>query len=238
MRFTLEQFEDFLKTVDLKGYKKKYQHCKTVEQNLPRSIHALNTLYSVYWKKDGEHYDTPPTFEEFYEIYYKTCKAAIDKFRDSSGYGKKCGCFKNGLEARIYRTWSGIITQIHAGYLAESIFGKDTVEQGTDLDHKNIDFIINKNGKTINVQVKKETMRTDFNGGGKIESDGTDTKYIYYFVPSDYDRPHYPKRTKNHQAGDEKEWFHMFSEYDPENGFLDRFENGFVVFNKKTFKDF
>ncbi len=49
-------------------------------------------------------------------------------------------CFYKGLPARIYRTWASIITQIHAGYVAESVFGKNTVTMSCEFDHKGADF--------------------------------------------------------------------------------------------------
>lgn len=196
MRFDLETFNNFLKNVPLDMYREQYQHIKTVEQDLPKDMHALSTLYYVYWDKGGKKFSEPPTFEEFYKIYYKNCKDAINNFWEKSGYGKRCNCFYDGLKARIYRTWASIITQIHAGYIAESVFGKDTVQQSTELDHENIDFQINTEKGTIKIQVKKETKRREISRMDNGSEDNPDIKYIYYIVPPDYDEPRYKRDTK------------------------------------------
>ena len=106
------------------------------------------------------------------------------KFWDESGYGKRCNCFKNGLRARIYRTWTSIITQIHAAYLAEEIFGEGSVEQYTELDHQNIDFQIHTENGLIKVQVKKTTNRKEISRMNDRSENSPDIKYIRYYVPT------------------------------------------------------
>ncbi len=237
MRFTLTQFEDFLRSVNLTSYREKYQRIKTVEQDLPKNMRPSDLLYNIYWDKSGKKYKTPPSFDEFYRIYHKKYKDEINKFWDKQGYGKHCNCFKNGLKARIYRTWVSIITQIHAGYLAEDVFGADTVKQYAELDYENIDFQIDLPGKVIKVQVKKETKRREIARMDDKHENNPDINYIYYMVPEDYTDATYKRATKDNKVGEYREWAHMFVEYFPDEGFLDRFENGFVVFTRKVFEE-
>src|SRR3989344_736169 len=122
----LNQFEKFLQSVDLKGYREKYRHIKIVEMDLPKEIQAINMLYEVYWKKKRF-----LNFEAFYDEYLKEHNQEIDNFQEKTGMCKKC--FAKGLPARIYRTWASIITQIHAGYVAESVFGEGTVTMSGEL---------------------------------------------------------------------------------------------------------
>ena len=67
-------------------------------------------------------------------------------------------CFYRGLPARIYRTWASIITQIHAGYVAESVFGTGTVSMSIELDHKGADFQVEYIKRILNYQVKKKSL--------------------------------------------------------------------------------
>jgi hypothetical protein len=67
-------------------------------------------------------------------------------------------CFYKGLPARIYRTWASIITQIHAGYVAENVFGAGTVSMSEELDHKGADFQVEYKNKILNYQVKKKSF--------------------------------------------------------------------------------
>ena len=83
-------------------------------------------------------------------------KTEIEKFRQKITMCKDC--FYRGLPARIYRTWASIITQIHAGYVAESVFGDGTVAMSAELDHQGADFQVNYKNKILNYQVKKEII--------------------------------------------------------------------------------
>ena len=108
----LTKFEQFLESVDLKGYREKYRPIKIVEMDLPKEIQAINILYKVYWDKKKF-----LSFEKFYEEYLQEHRTDIDRFQEKTGMCKTC--FSKGLPARIYRTWASIITHIHAGYVAE-----------------------------------------------------------------------------------------------------------------------
>lgn len=75
----LEEFTEFLKSVELGRYRKQYAHIKIVEMDLllPKElckkfnvgrmdIQAINLLYKVYWEDKNF-----ISFDEFYEIYLK-----------------------------------------------------------------------------------------------------------------------------------------------------------------------
>lgn len=221
----LEKFDNFVKTIDLEAYRKKYAHLKIVEMDLPRNIQALKTLYKYYWTDvDLNHI---PDFEEYYECYYKECEQDIEKFRIKTEMCRDC--FNKGLRARIYRTWASIITQIHAGYVAEAVFGNNTVDMNDELDHQGKDFVINYKGKTIGIQVKKESKRPE----ARIRRSSDDsTITIRYCVPQkkDFENPKYKK------TGEIKPQMLDFISFS-QDGILDRYDNGFVVFIKKTFED-
>ena len=140
MRYTLSEFTNFLNTVRLAEYREKYSQIKIVEMDLPKNIQAIKFLYEVYWDKENK-FSKPLMFDEFYDYYYDSCKDKINEFWDKSGFDKECGCFQKGLKARIYRTWASLITQIHAGYVAESVFGEGSIEMGAELDYKNVDIL-------------------------------------------------------------------------------------------------
>lgn len=113
----LEKFNKFLQSVDLKAYREKYMPIKIVEMNLPKNIQAIELLYRVYWD-EKKFID----FEEFYKIYESEKRGELRKFQKKTEMCVKC--FEKGIRARTYRTWVGLITQIHAGYVAEQVFGE------------------------------------------------------------------------------------------------------------------
>lgn len=220
-----EKFDAFVKTIDLEKYRLKYSHIKIVEMDLPVNIQALKTIYKYYWSEID--INNIPSFEEYYELYYNDCKEDIRAFQVKT---EMCeDCFNKGLKARIYRTWASLITQIHAGYVAENVFGSGSVEMNDILDHSGKDFVITFNNKTIPIQVKKETHRPE---ARIIRKDSDDIIFIYYCVPSkkDFEQPYYVR------TGQIKPQMLDFVKYS-NDGILDRYDNGFVVFTEKVFRD-
>ncbi|MBI5729022.1 MAG: TaqI family restriction endonuclease [Candidatus Magasanikbacteria bacterium] len=218
----LGEFGNFLQSVDLEAYRDKYRSIKIVEMDLPKEIQAINMLYKVYWEKKKF-----LSFEKFYEEYLQEYKKEISNFQEKTGMCKTC--FGKGLPARIYRTWASIITQIHAGYVAESVFGDGTVEMSGELDHKGADFQVKYLGKILNYQVKKKSL------GREVRQEKPKSKNplpgefvdIKYEVPSgDYFKN--PKK-KN---GEFKLPYKRFQD----NKELRRLPNGFVVFTPHIFE--
>lgn len=219
------KFDNFVRQIDLDDYRKKYSHIKIVEMDLPKKIQALKTLYKYYWSEAD--IDAIPYFEEYYEMYYEDCKSDIADFRIKT---EMCeNCFNKGLRARIYRTWASVITQIHAGYVAEKIFGIGSVEMNEILDRRGKDFVITYNNKTLPIQVKKETHRPE---ARIIRKQSNNIITINYCVPKrqDFERPYYVR------TGEIKPQMLDFIQYS-DQGILDRYSNGFVVFTEKVFRD-
>lgn len=217
-----KKFEKFLQLVNLKAYREKYRPIKIVEMDLPKEIQAINMLYKVYWEKKKF-----LSFEKFYEEYLKEHKTEINNFQEKIGMCKIC--FGKGLPARIYRTWASIITQIHAGYVAESVFGNSTVEMSGELDHKGADFQVKYRGKTLNYQVKKKSLGREVRQEKPKSKNPLSGKFvdIKYEVPSS-DYFENPKK-KN---GEYKLPYKRFRA----NKELKRFQNGFVVFTSYAFE--
>lgn len=218
----VEKFENFLKSVDLKSYREKYRPIKIVEMDLPKEIQAINMLYKVYWDKKKF-----LSYDKFYEEYLSEQGADIKKFRQKTGMCQKC--FSKGLPARIYRTWASIITQIHAGYVAESVFGEGTVVMSGKLDHKGADFQVKYRGKILNYQVKKKSLGREVRqekpkSKKPLPGDFVDIKYE---VPSS-DYFENPKK----KDGKYKLPYKRFVQ----NKELIRFLNSFVVFTPYAFE--
>lgn len=216
----VEKFEKFLESVNLKGYRQKYSRIKIVEMDLPKEIQAIELLYRVYW--DEKKF---LTYEDFYKQYLKEKAGKLEEFRKIITMCKDC--FYRGLEARIYRTWAGLITQIHAGYVAESVFGPGTVSMSAELDSKGVDIRVSYKGHFLNYQVKK-TSHSGVKSGrplprkGKLKGEPIDIKYEVPAFLSD------PKTKK----GEFRKPYLRFLE-DKRTRSL---KNGFVVFTKYTFE--
>jgi len=217
----LKKFTKFLKTIDLNSYRERFLPIKIVEMDMPKGIQAISLLYKIYWS-ERKFID----FDSFYNEYINLLKSPIEAFRIKVGMCEKC--FYKGLPARIYRTWASIVTQIHAGYVAESVFGEKSVEMNEELDHKGADFRVTYKGEKLNYQVKKKTQSREVRKEkkSKVKLDG---KYINieYNVP-DAKIFKDPKTKKG-------EWRKPYTDF-INNKDLERFNNGFVVFTPIIFE--
>ncbi len=215
---TSKQFEDFLKTVDLPGYRQQYSSIKTVEMDLPKNIQAIASLYDVYWANEELLF-----YDDFYAHYYTAHQALLKAFQEKVHLC--AACFALGLPARIYRTWASLITQIHAGYVAQDVFGEGTVAMSPELDHSNIDFQVTYSGQILNFQVKKNTQSREVRASKtvKVPSVCIDLEYV---VPNSevFEDP----RKRN---GDfRKPYLDFMARTD-----LKRLPNGFIVFTPEAF---
>lgn len=214
-------FEKFLVSVDLKAYRKKYSRIKIVEMDLPKNIQAIKLLYEVYWKERKF-----LSFENFFKLYSRKMDDLLEKFRLKS---TMCDdCFYRGLEARIYRTWAGLITQIHAGYVAESVFGDGTVSMSVELDSQGADIRVRYNEHHLNYQVKKTShsgvkSNRPLPRKGRLEGEDIDIKYEVPTCLSD------PKTKK----GEFRKPYLRFLE----DKRTTAFDNGFVVFTPLIFEE-
>ncbi|MEK7650619.1 MAG: TaqI family restriction endonuclease [Patescibacteria group bacterium] len=218
----LKKFEEFLESVNLKSYREKYRPIKIVEMDLPKEVQAINMLYLVYW--DEKKF---LSFEKFYNEYLEEHKTVIDGFQQKTGMCEVC--FAKGLPARIYRTWASIITQIHAGYVAESVFGSGTVEMSGELDHKGADFQVKYKNRVLNYQVKKKSLGREV----RQEKPKSKNPLLGEFVDIKYEVPgsDYFENPKK-KNGEYKLPYKRFAE----NKELKRFPNGFVVFTPYVFE--
>lgn len=221
-----ERFEKFLETVDLAGYRKKFMPIKIVEMDLPKEIQALDLLYKTYWDKRRI-----IPYEQFYEEYRKLYRKNLELFRNKTQMCRTC--FYKGLPARIYRTWASIITQIHAGYVAESVFGAGSIEMSSVLDHQGADFRVTYKGKKLNYQVKKETFSREVRTEKKPKKqlDGEFIKIVYKVPNFDIILDPYKKKGEFRKAFSEfkRDWL--------DTGRIKVLKNGFTVFTPKIFEE-
>lgn len=214
------KFEEFLKSINLGSYREKYRPIKIVEMDLPKNIQAIAILYEIYWDKK-----LFIDYDQFYEKYLDRYENNLEDFRKKIMMCERCFYF--GLPARIYRTWASLITQIHAGYVAESVFGKGSIEMSAELDHLGADFRANYKGIKINFQVKKETRSREVRVAKQTNKIMEGLFYpINYKVPTGniFENP-------TRKDGTLRKAYKEFIE----NKNLKRFDNGFVIFTPKIF---
>lgn len=222
----LEKFNKFLQSVDLKAYREQYMPIKIVEMNLPKNIQAIELLYRVYW--DEKKFIA---FEEFYGIYESEKGSELRKFQKKTGMCAKC--FEKGIRARTYRTWAGLITQIHAGYVAEQVFGPGSIKMSEELDHQDADIQVHYKGKILNYDVKKIANAGVMGRGHTPKRPIPGEKIsIRYEVPN-LDVILHPKKKRG--EGYKKAYTDFDGTY-LKTKMLTVFPNGFVVFTPSIFE--
>lgn len=222
----VDKFDKFLQRIDLKAYREKYMPIKIVEMNLPKNIQAIELLYRVYWN-EKKFID----FEEFYNIYKSGKRSDLRKFQKKTGICPKC--FEKGIRARTYRTWAGLITQIHAGYVAEQVFGHDTIKMSEELDHQDTDIQVHYKGNILNYDVKKIANAGVMGRGHTPKRSIPGEKIsIRYEVPN-LDIILHPKKKRG--AGYKKAYTDFADKY-LKTKILAVFPNGFVVFTPYIFE--
>lgn len=218
----LKRFESMLLAVDLGIYRTRYLPIKIVEMDMPKNVQAIDLMYRVYWNERAF-----LDFDSFYKRYVDEYKELLEAFREKTTMCSEC--FYRGLPARIYRTWASIVTQIHGGYVAESVFGVGTVSMSAELDHKGADFQINYKGTVLNYQVKKTTHSREVRKAKKVSK-----QIPGQFIDIVYEVPQ-PKIFQDpyRKDGTERTEYKRFKE----NQSLRRLSNGFVLFTAKPFLD-
>jgi hypothetical protein len=217
----LQDFTDFLKTVDLVGYRQRYSKIKIVEMDMPENVQAISLLYTVYWSERKF-----IGFEDFYKRYLKEHSTELEAFRLDTTLCKDD--FYRGLEARIYRTWAGLITQIHAGYVAESVFGKDSVSMSAELDYQGADIRVEYKEHFVNYQIKKTSYSgvrspRPLSSSKKLNGERID---INYEVPNSF----YFDNPKTKGGNYRKPYLRFMNDTR-----FKRLDNGFVIFTADAF---
>jgi len=152
----LKEYEDFLSKIDLSKYSD-LRKIKTVEQDLPKALNPLPLIYRFYWE-DKNFID----YDEFFKTYWDTNLSHIMDFVRKYFYGCSLQFVEEGFKARIYRTWTSILTQFHFQYLWKEFLGdKYPLEASADLDMLGIDSRIYWSDKLIGIQIKKISYRRE-----------------------------------------------------------------------------
>jgi adenine-specific DNA-methyltransferase len=151
----LKSYEAFLRGVDLKSYREKYQRIKTVEQDLPRPLNPLPPIYNAYWLT-AEH----PSYEDFFSWYWDNNSKEIMHFIKQYFWGCSIEFVRQGFEARLYRTWVSLLTQFHLGYLWNCV-SPGSFYASAELDMDGIDAEIGLGEGKAAIQVKKISYRRE-----------------------------------------------------------------------------
>jgi len=165
-----EEFRQFLGTIDLNRYREEFKNKKYVEQDLPNDVVniMLNSLYENYWEKKKffsfdtwfeEVWDKIVDLKEFIEFlwYYWHKRLGKDENWDK--------WFKEGLKARLYRTWTAVLTQFDFSYTVICVKEEKrynfSISASSELDKKGVDLRLSISGHYIDFQIYKISERKE-----------------------------------------------------------------------------
>jgi hypothetical protein len=163
----LTKYRKFLESIPLDKYREELKNIKWVEQDLPKEILPLASIFKHYWE-DRNFLNFDEWFEGFWEEINASpeSKNALEKFKryffnkslDENDW------FKKGFRARMYRTWISVLTQLDFCYMFEYVCakkGKDLkLECNAELDAKGIDAKVNEIGFQIAKISQRKEART------------------------------------------------------------------------------
>jgi len=219
----LEKYENFLRAIPLGRYSE-LRSIKTVEQDLPRGLNPLPLIYEFYWVKKNF-----VSFDEFFVEYWRRSIRGIKEFKQKYFWGCTDDFIMMGFRARLYRTWTSVLTQFHFMYLWNSLF-EEKVIANAELDMEGVDGRVHVGNYTYDLQVKKISYRKEAGGERRFtrrkRKEGSYIFEILYIVDDPKEVEERLKRArKNKQLYEiELKFF---------NNYLSRLENGFVIFKKE-----
>jgi hypothetical protein len=225
----LRKYREFLESIPLEKYREEFKDVKWVEQDLPKEILPLASIFKHYWE-DREFLDFEKWFEEFWEEINTSpeSKKALEEFKRYF-FNKSLeenDWFKKGFKARMYRTWISVLTQLDFCYMFEYVCAKEgknlQLECNAELDAKGIDAKVND----IGFQVAKISQRKEARSGERKKTIIT-IPYAVFNI-EELERKITSPRVKNKIRYQKiLEAFHNYFEL---------LKNGFVVFSEEYLK--
>lgn len=217
-----KKFEKFLAGINLDEYREKYKPIKIVEMDLDREVISVYYMIEVYWNQRKF-----PSFDEFYKDFLDKYKEKLETFRKKVLMCKDC--YYLGMEARVYRTWASVLTQIQSAFVAEDVFGKGNVNMTGELDvERSVDYQIKYKGKTYNVQIKKITQSREVRAKRPMPRKpvpGTHIKLSYLVWK--------PGKTTHDKKGTPRVWYTNSQQLFAGK----RLTNGFIIFSEEYLED-
>lgn len=159
---SLTKYRKFLESAQLAKYRENLKDIKWVEQDLPKEILPLASIFKYYWEER-----TYFTFEDWFETFWKelntnqVTREVLQRFKKYYFDKDDNGWFKKGFRARMYRTWVSVLTQLDFCYMFEYVNDKEQKNLrlicNAELDAKGIDAKVND----IGLQIAKISQRKE-----------------------------------------------------------------------------
>lgn len=162
----LDSYRSFLEGLPIVAYEK-YKAIKWVEQDLPREMLPLASIFRNYWLTQN-YLD----FESWFKLFWKELdseplsREAMRQFKNYHFDGADDVWFKRGFRGRMYRTWMSVLTQIDFYYIFHYVCAKKkkgiSFEATAELDRKGIDLRVGE----LDFGISKISQRKEARASG------------------------------------------------------------------------
>ena len=218
-----KKYRDFLATIPLDKYRKELKDIKWVEQDLPKEILPLASIFKYYWE-ERQFLD----FDKWFDTFWKDintnslCKEVLNQFKKYYFDKDNNGWFKKGFRARMYRTWVSVLTQMDFCYLFQFLCEREgkilSLECNAALDARGIDAKVGN----IGFQVAKISNRKEARSASKKKTLVT----IPYAV---FNIEEFERKIQSPRVKDKKGYQNSMKAFQK---YFIRLKNGFVVFGE------
>ena len=222
----LQRYRRFLESIPLDEYRGKFRIVKWVEQDLPGDLLPQGSIFRHYWHEQ-DFLDFESWFEDFWEELQSdtTSLTVLKDFKKYYFDKNNDGWFKLGFKARMYRTWTAVLTQLDFCYMLAHVCDKHNkkvkLEANAELDISGIDLRVG----SVDFEVGKITQRKEARSAAAVRRNRIRIPYAVFNV-DEYERlSQSPRVSPSNRTGylNALQAFHKY--------FL-LLKNGFVVFGE------
>lgn len=143
----LETYEKFLSTLQLNP---QHKHVQSLEMDLRGDLNPSLWMDEFFFER-GKWL----TFEGFAQAYVAENEPLLlRQFPDLH-----TEALQAGLKARLYRTQFGMLTEYHAYFLFQRVFGAQALRRDKQIDRRGVDFQLDFEQKIYNIHIFSDTLR-------------------------------------------------------------------------------
>jgi len=222
----LHQYRRFLESIPLDEYREKFRIIKWVEQDLPKDLLPQGSIFRHYWYEQNF-----LGFEAWFEDFWgelqsdATNVTALKDFKKYYFDKNNDGWFKLGFKARMYRTWTAVLTQLDFCYMLAHVCDKHgrkvKLEANAELDISGIDLRVG----SIDFEVGKITQRKEARSAAVARRNRIRIPYAVFNV-GEYERKSCSSRVSPSSRIEYRSALQAFHKY------FVLLKNGFVVFSE------
>jgi len=222
----LQSYRKFLETIPLDKYRDELKDVKWVEQDLWPELLPQDSIFRLYWDRQ-EFLDFESWFEQFWQdLQTDPLKsAALKKFKAYHFNKHNDGWFKLGFKARMFRTWTAVLTQLDFCYMFAYVCAKQgkkvALECNAQLDISGIDLRVGN----IDFEVGKITQRKEARSAAVARKNRIRIPYAVFNL-DEYERKSHSPRVSPSSRMAYRNALRAFQKY-----FI-VLNNGFVVFSE------